>query len=252
MSIQWFPGHMAKTKRTLKRYVDFSHLFLMAVDARAPKATFDPKLIPKNKEARIIFTKEDLADPKKTDAWKIWFHRQGYTLQSAKSKTFAVHSEKLPARVYSMVMGLPNVGKSTLINQWVGQKKAKTGAIPGVTRGPQWVKIDERFYLLDTPGIFFKERITEAEGWKLAAVGVVPEKIYKDQIIDIITSLIEYVRSEYKLFRETDNILEHLERVALQRGLLFKGGRPNIEEAAVRLLADFQRGAWGRLTLETP
>lgn len=243
---------MAKTKRNLKRYIDFAHLFIIAVDARAPKATFDSKLIPKNKQVKIVFTKEDLADPKMTGAWKRWFERQGYDTISSKQNRISFEPAKPSARIYTMVMGLPNVGKSTLINRWVGKKKTKTGALPGITRGPQWAKIDQHFYLLDTPGIFFKERISPDESWKLAAVGVIPEKIYRNQIVEIIGSLIRYLQIEYGLFRETGNILEHLEKIAMQRGVLSKGGKPNLEETAIRLLADFQRGAWGRLTLESP
>jgi len=247
---------MAKTKRVLKRYLDFAHLLLYTVDARAPLATFAPKQLPHNKEVILVFTKEDLADPQKTEAWKRWFKSHGHSTISSNQKNFFSSfkpSRGLPPRVYTIIMGLPNIGKSTLINRWVGKKKARTGALPGITRGPQWIKIDEKFYLLDTPGIFFKEKISEDEGWKLAAISTIPEKIYANQIVEVVKSLLDYLRDEYQLFQdEPENIYDFLKKSALRKGILLKGGELNLEDAAKRLLADFQRGAWGRITLESP
>lgn len=261
-TLQWFPGHMAKAKRTLRRYVEFADIILHTIDARSPASsasTLSRQFSSPARKLAVILTKCDLADPKKTGLWDKWLRDQGFAV--FKSSLTAIPAElkavlagkSQNAPVHAIVSGLPNVGKSTLINRLIGKKKAKTGALPGLTRGPQWIKLDARFYLLDTPGIFFPENIPMDKAWRLAAIAVIPEKNYSNQIVEICEHLVKYVQAHYHTFNESiADFHAFLREMGRKRGVISKGGEVNLEDTAKRLIADFQKGKWGRITLETP
>lgn len=239
---------MARTRKEINRLASLAHSFLYAVDARAPRSTFYRNLVPSRARIQVILTKGDLADPQKSERWKRWFASQGYPVFRSPDD-LEKEARTLP-RV--LVVGLPNVGKSTVINRLVGRKKTRTAALPGTTRGPQWVKLSGKFYLLDTPGVFFPQHLPEESAWRLAALGTVPEQSYRSRLLEIGQALFEYVRNAYGLFRGEGSFEEFLESLARRRGALQKGGGSNLEEAARKLLLDFQRGTWGRITLEEP
>lgn len=255
-AFQWFPGHMAKAQKALQHYLKRADFLLVAVDARAPKLTLSPKITDKSKRLQIVFTKTDLADSKQTALWKTWFEQQGYRVFNQNAQNILAYLRRELSgtkKTYGIVTGMPNVGKSTLINQLGGFHKTHTGALPGVTRGPQWIKLVENLYLLDTPGIFLPKSPNLERGWRLAALGVLPEKSYSDRIVEVAECLIQYVRAHYNLFlKEPENVTDFLEAFGRKRGALSKGGVINVEEAARRLIVDFQKGKWGRTTLEEP
>ena len=151
------------------------------------------------------------------------------------------------------MVGLPNVGKSSFINTLVQRKKTKTGKIPGITRGPQWVKLNDKMYLLDTPGIFYPQNIPQEKAWRLAVLGIAPEKIYIEQVLEVGEFLMRYVRENYSVFQDqSENYLDFLKIFGKTQGILSKGGAVHLENAALRLIHDFQRGKWGRMTLDKP
>lgn len=257
-SFQWFPGHIGRARRELKPLVSQAQIVFHILDARAPSAAFYPELIQKRK-AVIVFAKTDLADLNLTLRWKEWFENKGYpvylsrkndTLQELKKADFWKKSSLFGKAV---VTGLPNVGKSTFINCLVGRKKAKTGKIPGITRGPQWIKLDERIYLLDTPGIFYPQNLPEAKVWRLAVLGIIPESRYTELVFEVGNFLIQYVRENYGVFKDQpEDFSSFLEIFGRSQGILSKGGNVHLENAALRLIREFQAGKWGRITLEKP
>lgn len=260
---QWFPGHMARARRELKAYAANAQLFFHLVDARAPQSTFYPELLAGHKPI-IVFSKSDLAEPGESDKWRHWFQRQGYSVFLTQKEAALNKLRREPfwenaiPSAKAVVVGLPNVGKSTLINQLAGGKKARTGAVPGITRGPQWIKLKvdgakKDLYLLDTPGIFYPQNLTEERAWRLAAVGTIPEKNFESQIVFVAEKLARYARTHYALFGDAPaDFTAFLEEFGKKRGLLSKGGAVNVERAAQQLILDFQKGKWGRITLESP
>jgi ribosome biogenesis GTPase A len=255
VSVQWFPGHMARAKRELAAFAKKANLLLHVLDARAPQSTFFPEMLP-NKKPILVFTKIDLADPKETKKWKEKFSQEGFEVLFPNHLKSNIFWGKMPPSAKVMVVGLPNVGKSTLINKLVGEKKARTGAIPGITRGPQWIKLEKLtkiIYLLDTPGVFYPSHLPQEKGWKLAAIETMPLKNYEGILYEVAEALVRYVQEHYRLFKNLPaDFSEFLEVYAKEKMLLLKGGKPNLPLAASRLIADFQKGKWGRITLETP
>ena len=280
MNIQWYPGHMTKTRRQIEGDLKLVDAVCEIVDARIPISSRNPDIdaICGNKPRIIVLNRMDLADPEATKVWTEYFKGKGMAVVVTDCKTrkginnftpAARHAckEKLardaargmnrPLRV--MVVGIPNVGKSTLINQISGRKGAKAENRPGVTRGKQWVTVDRDLLLLDTPGILWPKFEDPDVGMKLAYTGAV-----KDDILDIeelACRLIELLharypqalKDRYKLEAEQGTAgYELLQMAGRKRGFLVSGGEIDTERMAKVLVDEFRSGKLGRFTLEVP
>ncbi len=281
MNIQWFPGHMTKTRRQMVEDIKLVDMVAEVIDARIPISSRNPDLdeLTAGKPRLIILNRADQADPGMNKVWGEWFRSQGWSVLETDSKTGAgvkqfsstaraMLKDKLEAYaqkgqvgrpVRAMVVGVPNVGKSTFINQVAKKKSAKAGNKPGVTRGKQWVNVDPSLDLLDTPGILWPKFEDQTVGMHLAYTGAI-----KDEIMDTETlacSLMDLlarrypkaVEERYKItVPETFEGWEVLELAARKRGFLISGGEVDLERMAKVLLDEFRGGKLGRFTLETP
>lgn len=281
MNIQWYPGHMTKTRRQMEEDVKFVDIVAEVVDARIPISSRNPDIdsMVGDRPRMIIFNRADQADPAVTSQWLAWFKSHGYAVLETDAKTGkgvsqfsgvvkAALKEKIeswkakgqvgrPVRV--MVVGVPNVGKSTFINKVAKRKSAKAGDRPGVTRGKQWVNVDSGLDLLDTPGILWPKFDDETTGMHLAFTGAV-----KDEVMDseaLACGLMALLRDRYPSAlteRYKMNVTpeaegwELLEQGARKRGMLISGGEVDTERMAKVLLDEFRGGKLGRFTLETP
>ncbi len=289
--VQWFPGHMAKTRRLMAANMKLVDAVVEMTDARIPYSSHNPEIgkLTQRKPRLVILNKSDAADPNVTDMWLDWFSKKNmYALaldcKSGRNinKFYAKLRELLaddigrwnekgmkgrPIRL--MICGIPNVGKSSLINRLAGSKLAKVEDRPGVTRGKQWVRLDEGFELLDMPGVLWPKFEDKLVGERLAFTGAV-----KDQIMDteyLACRLLEYLKENYPELiierygidlsgiEEPDDEMmgctvgyELLERVGRKRGFLVRGGDINTERAAATVLDEYRAGKIGRLTLEKP
>jgi len=287
MNIQWYPGHMTKTRRMMQAHMALVDVVIELLDARIPYSSKNPDMdeLAKNKRRLILLNKSDLADPGDTRLWEEYYLAKGFQALSisARSKKIAgrlaetvrtimadkIAREKkrgrLTVNIRAMVVGIPNVGKSTLINQLSGAAgrggaPTITGDRPGVTRGKQWIKVTKDFDLLDTPGVLWPKFEDKVVGEKLAFTGAI-----NDTILDTITlseSLIVWLLEEkpqalfsrYKLPEETHNLppRQLLEAISAARGFVIKGGAADLERTANTLLDEFRGGRLGRITLEKP
>ena len=281
MNIQWYPGHMTKTRRQMEEDVKFVDMVAEVVDARIPVSSRNPDIdsMVGDRPRMMIFNRADQADPQQTARWLASFRRQGYAVLETDAKSGrgvgqfsavvkAALRDKIegwrakgqvgrPVRV--MVVGVPNVGKSTLINKISKKKSAKAGDRPGVTRGKQWVRVDSGLELLDTPGILWPKFEDETTGLHLAFTGAV-----KDEVMDsesLAAALMELLRDRYgQALTERYRIevcadvpgWELLERAGRKRGMLISGGEVDTERMAKVLLDEFRGGKLGRFTLELP
>ncbi len=280
-TIQWFPGHMTKTKRRIEAQLKLIDAVAVLLDARVPYSSCNPDLrsIINNKPRLVILNKCDMADPEETKRWLSLFREKGVSAialdcRSGKGMNGfvpavrSVLSEKLRSweakgmsgrTIKVMVVGIPNVGKSSFINRLAGQNRAKVEDRPGVTRGNQWFTVSKGFDLLDTPGVLWPKFDDKAVGEKLAYIGSV-----KDEILDtehLAGRLSEYLRdrfpealcSRYKLTREEICDAQGYEIVSLigkKRGMLVSGGEINTERAAATILDEFRNATLGRMTLD--
>lgn len=281
MNIQWYPGHMTKTRRQMENDVKLVDLVAEVVDARIPISSRNPDIdtIVGDRPRLIIFNRVDQADPAITERWVTWFRQRGWGALETDAKSgrgvgqFSsaakqVLKDKLEAwkakgqigrPIRAMVVGVPNVGKSTFINKVAKRKSAKASDRPGVTRGKQWVSVDAGLELLDTPGILWPKFEDETTGLHLAFTGAV-----KDEITDVeglACALLELLRNRYPKALEVRYKLtdvdglqgwELLEQCARKRGMLVSGGEVNTERMANVLLDEFRGGKLGRFTLEIP
>lgn len=281
MNIQWYPGHMTKTRRQMENDVKLVDLVAEVVDARIPVSSRNPDIdtMVGDRTRLIIFNRADQADPAMTAHWMVWFKAKGYGVLETDAKSgkgvgqFSavaknVLQDKLTAwkakgqigrPIRAMVVGVPNVGKSTFINKVAKRKSAKAADRPGVTRGKQWVSVDAGLELLDTPGILWPKFEDETTGLHLAFTGAV-----KDEVTDVeglACALLELLRDRYpKALKERYKLMdvdgrqgwELLELGARKRGMLVSGGEVDTERMANVLLDEFRSGKLGRFTLETP
>ena len=280
-SIQWFPGHMTRTKRRIEAQLKLIDAVAVLLDARVPYSSCNPDLrsIINNKPRLVILNKCDMADPAETKKWLELFREKGtaaIALDCRSGKGMngfvpavrTVLAEKLEGwkakgmsgrTIKVMVVGIPNVGKSSFINRLAGQNRAKVEDRPGVTRGNQWFTVSKGFDLLDTPGVLWPKFDDKSVGEKLAYIGSV-----KDDILDtehLAGRLLEYLRdnfpdalsARYKLTAEEmtgAQGYEMLELVGRKRGMLISGGEINTERAASTVLDEFRSAALGRITLD--
>lgn len=280
MNIQWYPGHMTKTRRQMEVDLKLVDAVCELVDARIPISSRNPDIdsICGHKPRMVILNRLDLADPNMTARWAEYFRKQGIAAVATDCKSRKGISSFTPAvrqllhekiernaakgmtkALRLMIVGIPNVGKSTLINQISGRKGAKAENRPGVTRGKQWVTVDKDLLLLDTPGILWPKFEDPNVGLMLAFTGAV-----KEDVIDIETlscRLMELlwqrypdkVRERYGIDAQADTPgWQLLEAAGRKRGFLISGGEINTERMAKVLLDEFRAGKLGRFTLEAP
>ena len=281
MNIQWYPGHMTKTRRMMEESLKLVDGVCEILDARIPASSRNPDLdeIVGGKPRLVVLNRIDQADPAMVRRWAAWFKSQGMAVLETDCKSRkgvggfvpairAMLSEKLqryqekgqvgrPLKI--MVAGIPNVGKSTFINQIAGRKSAKAENRPGVTRGKQWITVDQGLLLLDTPGILWPKFEDREVGMRLAYTGAV-----KDDIMDLETlssgllALLwrqypEAVASRHKIEAEPDaQGYALLEAVGRKRGFLISGGEVDTERAARMVLEEYRSGKLGRFTLDLP
>ncbi len=278
-NINWYPGHMTKAVRMMKEEISLVDLVIELLDARAPLSSRNPDIdeLGRNKFRLVILNKSDLADKALTDQWKTYFKSKNIAVltmdarnrgaaRNVESCVKEVCREKIERDrkrgiknrpVRAMVCGIPNVGKSTFINSFVGKTTAKTGNKPGVTKGKQWIRLSDTIELLDTPGILWPKFEDQSVGMRLAMLGTI-----NDQILDIselALSLIDYIKSEYPGslnarydIEESPDRVKNLEDIALNRKALKKGEEPDLEKGASYLIDDFRSGRLGTITLEKP
>ena len=281
MNIQWFPGHMAKTRRMMTENIKLVDVVIELLDARIPKSSQNPEIaeLTKNKPRVIVLNKSDLADPDKNKLWSNWFNKCGIDVIHVNSLTgegikeltgklrkimepkikSAEEKGRILRATKTMVVGIPNVGKSAFINRIAGKATAITGDRPGVTRTKQWVRLNREIQLMDTPGVLWPKFDDEETGLNLAFTGAI-----KDEIMDVATLAVrlmeklsilypENLKSRFKLTDLGNKTgLELIEEAGRKRGCLISGGEVDYYRIGNIVLDEFRAAKIGRITLEEP
>lgn len=281
MNIQWYPGHMAKTRRMIAEQLRNVDAVCEILDARVPLSSRNPDVeeLTAGKPRLIVLNRVDLADPAATRRWSDWFRGRGFAVLEANARqgqgtrqfpgaVRSLLSDKLAAyaergqagrMIRVMVLGIPNVGKSTFINQVARRKTAKAEDRPGVTRSKQWIPVDPSLELLDTPGMLWPKFEDQTVGFRLACTGAV-----RDEIVDLeelASRLMAYLGEHYpqallERYRveasEEDSGYDLLTKAGRKRGFVLRGGEIDTERMARILLDEFRGGKLGRFTLELP
>ena len=279
MNYQWYPGHMTKARRMMQEDMKLIDLVIELLDARIPLSSRNPDIdeLGKSKSRIILLNKSDLADDRQNNAWAEYFRQFGYFVAKIDSRTGAgmksiqtmiqeACKEKierdrkrgiLNRPVRAMVVGIPNVGKSTFINSFAGKACAKTGNKPGVTKGKQWIRLNKNVELLDTPGILWPKFEDQLVGLKLALIGSIREEILNSE--ELAHWLIDYLKKYYPgclreryQADETKESLDVLRDIAQNRSCRLKGNELDLPKASALLIDDFRCGRLGRISLEIP
>jgi len=279
MHFQWYPGHMTKAKRMMQEDIKLIDLVIELVDARIPMSSRNPDIdeLGKNKARLILLNKSDLAEETQNDAWAVFFKEKGYSVVKVNSKkgggiksihgvTQEACKEKierdrkrgiLNRPVRAMVVGIPNVGKSTFINALAGKACTKTGNKPGVTKGKQWIRLNKNVELLDTPGILWPKFEDQTVGLRLAFIGSINDEILNRE--ELAAEMIQFMKKHYKgvlsekyAIIEGDDPYACLADIAKSRHCLLRENELDIAKAAGLLIDDFRNGRLGRITLEFP
>lgn len=279
MNYQWYPGHMTKARRMMQENIKLIDLLIELVDARIPLSSRNPDIdeLGRNKSRMVLLNKSDLADPACNKQWMEYFRKQGIHVLEVNSRT-GVGVEKIQGMVQevcreklerdrkrgivnrpvrAMVVGIPNVGKSTFINSFAGKACTKTGNKPGVTKGKQWIRLNKNLELLDTPGILWPKFEDQQVGMHLAFIGSMNDEVII--LEELACDLLACLRDRYpravpdRYGAEWKNSpAEMLEEIARARGCILKGESLDLKKASSVLLDDFRDGRLGRITIEYP
>ena len=278
---QWYPGHMTKAKRMMQEDIKLIDLVIELVDARVPLSSRNPDIdeLGKNKSRLILLNKSDLADTRKNKLWIDYCSEKGFYVLEMNSKTGAgmksiqsmvqeACKEKiardrkrgiLNRPVRAMVVGIPNVGKSTFINSFAGRACAKTGNKPGVTKGKQWIRLNKSLELLDTPGILWPKFEDQTVGLRLAMIGSINDEIL--HLDELAYELIRFLKKEYaglleKRYQieipEEQEAYDTIKAVCVSKKCYLKGEELDIMKASSMIVEDFRNGRIGKITLEMP
>lgn len=279
MNLQWYPGHMTKAKRQMQEDLKLIDLIIELVDARIPLSSRNPDIdeLGKNKARLILLNKSDLADERCNEQWSAYFQKKGFYVVKVNAKSGAglksiqgVIQEACKAKIErdrrrgiknrpirAMVVGIPNVGKSTFINSYAGKACAKTGNKPGVTKGKQWIRLNKTLELLDTPGILWPKFEDQEVGKRLAFIGSIKDEILN--LEELSLELLDYIRTNYPGLlntrygiKEEGTPVSLLEAVADKRKCLIRGQEIDYAKAAGIVMEEFRNGKIGRITLEFP
>lgn len=276
MQINWYPGHMARAKRLLIQQLSRVDVVIELCDARLPYSSRNPDLngLVRNKERILLLNKADLADPAKTQDWQQYFQRQGIRAaeyvstagkvnkalglieQAARQEVEKAAQKGVKKTVRAMVVGVPNVGKSTFINRLHGGNVAKVGDRPGVTRSNQWVKVTPYLELMDTPGLLWPRLDDQLAAQRLCYIGAIRDEIMDTQMLaihllqDLLAASPEAVITRYKLKDASLRGAALLEEACRGRGFLLRGGFWDMDRGAGVVLDEFRAGKLGRVTLE--
>lgn len=277
MNYQWYPGHMTKAKRMMQENIKLIDLIIELVDARIPMSSRNPDIdeLGKGKSRIILLNKSDLADAGLNQEWESFFKEKGYFVQQLNAKTGAgikniqalvqeSCKEKIERDrkrgiinrpVRAMVVGIPNVGKSTFINSFAGKACAKTGNKPGVTKGKQWIRLNKGLELLDTPGILWPKFEDQTVGLHLAMIGSMNDEII--HLDELAFELIQFIASSYEGLLEKryeitvqPDAYDTLKEICISRRCYLKGEELDIMKASALVVEDFRSGRLGRITIE--
>lgn len=279
MHFQWYPGHMTKAKRAMQEDIKLIDVVIELVDARIPYSSKNPDIdtLAANKSRILLLNKCDMADPSTLQKWIQYYESKGYLALgiTAKKKNELKQVNALIQKacqekierdrkrgilnrpVRAMIVGIPNVGKSTFINSFAGKACTKTGNKPGVTKGKQWIRINKQVELLDTPGILWPKFEDQTVGQHLAFIGSIKDELI--QSVDLALDLIEFLtfaypgtlQQQYEI-DETKDSADILKEVAVNRGCMKKGNELDYDKAAFMILDDFRNARMGRITIEKP
>ncbi|KIL50451.1 GTPase YlqF [Jeotgalibacillus alimentarius] len=278
MSIQWFPGHMAKARRQVTEKLKLVDIVFELVDARIPLSSRNPMIeeIIGQKPRLILINKADMADPAKTKEWIAYFEDKGIKavainsdkgkgLQQIQKETMKILSEKWermksrgirPRAVRAMIVGIPNVGKSTLINRLVKKNIAQTGNRPGVTKAQQWIKAGKEMELLDTPGILWPKFEDPEVGYRLALTGAIKDNILNLQDIALYalrfleTYYPERLKERYAMEEIPQDAAELFDHIGKKRGCLMSGGQIDYDKTADIIVRDVRNVQFGPITFD--
>lgn len=279
MQFQWYPGHMTKAKRAMQEDIKLIDVIIELVDSRVPFSSKNPDIdtLANGKSRILLMNKYDLADKAVSDKWTKYYEEKGYFVATVNSKNGrgvkAVNDviqkackEKierdrkrgiLNRPIRAMIVGIPNVGKSTFINSFAGKACAKTGNKPGVTKGKQWIRLNKNVELLDTPGILRPKFEDQQVGLNLAFIGSIKDELYN--IYELSLLLLDYLIKNYPdavadfyEIENSDSNNELLERIAIKRGCIKSGAEYDLDKAAKCLVDDFRNGRIGKISLEIP
>lgn len=279
MHFQWYPGHMTKAKRAMQEDIKLIDVVIELVDARIPFSSKNPDIdtLAANKSRVLLLNKCDMADRAVTDKWKAYYEKEGYfvcTVNSTKRNELKVVNQLIQKAckekierdrkrgilnrpIRAMIVGIPNVGKSTFINSFAGKSCTKTGNKPGVTKGKQWIRLNKQVELLDTPGILWPKFEDQTVGLRLAFIGSIKDEILQSE--ELSAELMQFLAKNYPGLlaekygmTESEDGFEDLREVARSRHCLLRGNELDLEKASKLLLDDFRNGRLGRITLEYP